>query len=157
MSTKGAPATGVTISIGTPGTGETFVTIGQCSNVSLSPATLNFQDVTNLGSSTLGQATIKEQLPTVIDPGSLSGTIIYNPGDAGFAAWNTAFLSGVVHDFKIQFPALAIFSQSSTGDLLAFQGFVKTQLMPNDLDPQKIMTAKFEVVLTTAVTRTAGS
>jgi hypothetical protein len=157
MATKGAPATGVTISIGTPGTGETFVAIGQLQSVTWTQPTLQLQDVTNLSSPTLGQATLNEYLPTNIEPGTLSGTVIYLPGDAGQVAANAAFLSGVVHDFKIQFPALAEFSQTTAGDLYAFSGFLKTQLLPDGLDPKKVMTAKFEIQLTTAVTRTAGS
>ncbi len=73
MSTKGAPGTGAILSIGTPGTGETFVTIGQIKNISWTQPKLNTEDATNLGSPTLGQATLEEILPTSISPGQMQG------------------------------------------------------------------------------------
>lgn len=157
MATKGAPGTGATLSIGTPGTGETFVTIGQVKNISWTQPKLQTEDATNLGSATLGQATLKEYLPTVIEPGQMTGQLIYLPGDAGQQAVNTAFLSGIVHDFKLQFPALAEFGQTTTGNLYAFSGFVLEQPLPDGVDPQKIMTSKITVQIVTAVTVTVGS
>lgn len=157
MSTKGAPATGTTLAIGTPGGGETFVVIGQVKSLSWDQPQLKTEDATNLGSPTLGQATIQEYLPTSIEPGKISGSVIYLPGDAGQTALNTAFPTTVIHDFKIQFPPLAQFSQTTTGDLYTFSGFVLIQNLPDGLDAEKIMTAKFTIQLTTAVTRVAGS
>lgn len=157
MATKGAPGTGATLSIGTPGSGETFVTIGQIKNISWTQPKLNTEDSTNLGSATLGQATLKEYLPTVIEPGQMTGQLIYLPGDAGQIALNTAFLSGVIHDFKLQFPALAQFGQTTTGNLYAFSGYVLEQPLPDGIDPQKILTSKITVQITTAVTVTLGS
>lgn len=157
MATKGAPGTGATLSIGTPGSGETFTTIGQVKSISWTQPKLQTEDATNLSSPTLGQATLKEYLPTVIEPGQFTGELIYLPTDAGQQAINTAFLSGVVHDFKLQFPALAEFGQTTTGNLYAFSGFVLEQPNPDGVDPQKIMMAKITVQITTAVVVTLGS
>jgi len=155
--TKGATGSGVTVSIGTPGTGETFTTILQIRSISWTQPKLNTEDASCLSSPTLGAATIKEYLPTVIEPGQFSGNAIYLPADAGLAAANAAFLASTIRDFKVQFPPLAQFSQTTTGNLYTFSGFVLEQPLPDGIDVSKILSWKLTVQITTAVTVTVGS
>lgn len=157
MSTKGATGTGAALSIGTPGTGETFTSILQVKSISWTQPKLQTEDATCLSSPTLGAATIKEYIPTVIEPGQMTGQAIYLPTDTGLAALTTAFSSGVIHDFKLQLPPNAAWSQTTTGNLYAFSGYVLEQPLPDGIDPQKIVTYKVTIQITTAITVTVGS
>lgn len=155
--TKGFTGSGVTVSIGTPGTGETFTSILQIKSISWTQPTLQTEDASCLSSPTLGAATLKEYLPTVIEPGKFSGTAIYLPTDTGLAALNTAFQAVTLHDFQVQFPPVPALGQSTTGNLYAFSGYVLTQPLPDGVDVSKITTYKVDVQITTAVTVTLGS
>jgi hypothetical protein len=155
--TIGATGSGVILSIGTPGEGETFTSILQVKSISWTQPTLQTEDATCLSSPTLGEATVKQYLPTVIEPGKFEASAIYLSTDTGLAALMTAFSSTVLHDFKVQFPVITQFGQTTTGNLYSFSGFVLEQPIPDGIDPTKLLTYKISIQITTAVTFTAGS
>ena len=156
-STKAGTGSGALLSIGTPGGTETFTSILQIKSISWTQPKLMTEDATCLSSPTLGPATIKESIPTVIEPGAMSGQAIYLPADPGLVALNAAFASGVIHDFKLQFPAIPAFAQTTTGNLYAFSGYVIEQALPDGVDATKLLTYKVSIQITTAITITLGS
>jgi hypothetical protein len=156
-STKAGTGSGATLSIGTPGSGESFVSILQIKSLSWTNPKLLTEDATCLSSPTLGPATIKEMIPTVIEPGQMSGQAIYLPTDTGLAALNTAFASGVIHDFKLQFPPIPAFAQVTTGNLYTFSGYTIEQPLPDGVDATKLLTYKVTIQITTAISVTVGA
>jgi hypothetical protein len=156
MPTKAATGKGTVLSIGTPGGGETFVAILQVKTFKLSGQKTTYEDVTNMGSPTLGAATIKESLPTLIDPGELVFSGIFLPSDPGQLACAAAFGTGVLQDFKLQLPVNTAAGQSTTGNLYAFSGFVQELPIP-DLQYDKVQTLSISIKLNTAVTITTGA
>jgi hypothetical protein len=156
--TKGATGSGVTLSIATPGTGETFVSILQARSISWTQPKLQTADSTCLSSPTLGGATVKEYLGTLIEPGALQAEAIYLPSDSGLEALDTAFKTGgAVRDFKIQFPAIAAYGQTTSGNLYTFSGIVLEQPLPDGISVDKITPYKVSVQITTPITVTIGS
>lgn len=157
MSTKGFTGSGVTLSIGTPGSGETFTSILQVKSISWQQPKLQTEDATNLSSPTLGAATVKEYIPTVIEPGQFSGQAIYLPTDTGLQALDAAFKSTLIQDFKVQFPKIAALGQTTQGNLYAFSGYVIEQPLPDGIDASKLTTYKVTIQITSPVVLTPGS
>jgi hypothetical protein len=158
MATKGYTPKGAVLSIGTPGTGETFTSILQVKSISITPAKTEFDDMTNLGSPTFGNVVIKEPIPVSVTPGSFTAQAIYLPSDTGLAALRAAFSTQALQDFKLQLPPDTFGGQTTTGDLIAFSGYVMEQPITDTAGgPDKILVYKISATITTVPVITPGS
>jgi hypothetical protein len=155
--TIGATGSGVVLSIGNAASPPTYTSILQLKSISWTQPTLGTEDATCLSSPTIGNATVKQYLPTVIEPGKLEATAIYLSTDTGLGALSTAFSTQTISEFKLQFPVITAFGQTTTGNLYSFSGYVLEQPLPDGIDPTKLLTYKVSIQITTAVTFTAGS
>jgi hypothetical protein len=156
MTTKAATGKGTVLSIGTPGTGETFTSILQVKTFKLSGQKWTYEDITNMGSPSLGVGTLKESLPTLVDAGELALSGIFLPSDPGQLAAAAAFGTGLLMDFKLQLPINAAAGQVATGNLYAFSGFVQEQPIP-DLQYDKVQSIAISIKLNTPVVTTPGA
>jgi hypothetical protein len=154
--TKGFAAAGGTVSIDVSN-GNSFVNIGQVKSISFTNPKWQYEDVTCLSSPTFGPGVVKEQTPTLLDPGTMTGQAIYLPSDAGLVALRASNLAGNVAAFKVQLPIDIVGGQSSAGDKYTFSGYVSELPLPDTLDTSKIVTYKFTVQINTVISPTQGS
>lgn len=155
MSTKGITGAGAVLSVATPGTNETYVTVGQLTDFDFSGISWDFSEITNLSSPVQGAGVVKERMPTVIDPGKTSlGGVYYTP-DVGQALLFNAFQTGGVLDFKIVLPKQS--GQTTTGDTYKWSGWVAEMPAPTGVSVSKHITFKVSVQNSTFPAFTAGS
>jgi hypothetical protein len=111
-------------------------------------------DVTNAGSPAAGAGVIKEQMPTVLDTGTLEvgGVWLYN--DPGQQALITNFNSGALVACVAAVPKGE--GQATTGTSFTFSGFVTAPPYP-DISFDKGLTWKATIEINTAVTVSYGS
>ncbi len=150
---KGYIGKGTVFSIGSGGTGETFVAVAQLKTAQFGGQKMNFEDITNLDSASVGATVLKEQMPTTADAGTVALSGIFLPSDAGQTALTTAY-NGALTDFKIQLPKGPL--QTTTGNLYTFSGYVSEQPLP-DIQFDKVLTFKVTITLTTPITSTPGT
>jgi hypothetical protein len=154
--TKGFTAAGATFGIDVTN-GNSYVTIGQIKTLQPTQPKWKFEDITCLSSPTQGSGVIMEQMPTILDPGSYTGTAIYLPSDAGLIALRASCNAGNLAAFSLTLPPDKVGGQSSTGDNWKFSGFVSDLVEPDTYDSSKAVTYKFTVLRNTASAYTQGS
>jgi hypothetical protein len=122
----------------------------------------SYDDITNLNSPSLNsiegsgsEAVIKESLPTLIDPGTFTATGIFDPEDAGLAAIQAAFYSGLPNAFQIQLPKIA--GQVTSGNTYAFLAYVDTNPTPTNVSVDKAVLVKISLRLDSIMTVAPGS
>lgn len=154
MSTVAIVGAGANISFAAHGA-NTFTTFAQIKTFNITPPTLKFDDVTNLGSPLVGNVVVEESLPVSITPGKFSATIVYNPSDTSLANVRTAFNGTQLSDFKVQLAKGG--SQTTTGDLYTFTGYFSAYPMPTGVTYDKHIEATIDVQTTGAWSFTQGS
>jgi hypothetical protein len=138
---------GGSLSLSTDGT--VFTRVGQIQKVSSSGQKANLADVTNLDS----PSAFIERLPTTIDPGTLSFTVIANPSDAGQLMLLAAFQAQTKVTCKLQYPPVG---SQVTGLLKTFSAYVTTAPIPS-LAVTEASTFDAELTITGVVTDTPGA
>jgi len=154
MSTLAIVGAGANISFSSHGA-NSFQTFAQIKTFNITPPTLGFDEVTNLSSPLQGSAVIKERIPTSIDPGKFSATVVYDPLDGSLANVRTFFNAQTSTDFKVQLPKCT--GQTVAGDLYTFTGYFETYPMPTGVAYDKHVEASVSVQLTGAWGFTVGS
>lgn len=113
---------GASLSISSDGTN--FTTIKQIQKLSSSGQKANFADITNLDSP---NAYI-ERIPTTLDSGTLSFTVVANPNDAGQLMLLASFQAQTKLSCKLQYPAVGT---QTVGLLKEFSAYVSSAPMPS--------------------------
>lgn len=129
--------------------GTTFTRIGQIQKVSSSAQKANLADVTNLDS----PSAFIERIPTTLDSGTLSFTVIANPTDAGQLMLLAGFNAQTRFTVKLQYPPVGT---QTTGLLKTFLAFVTSAPQPS-LAVTEASTFDAELTITGPVTDTPGS
>jgi len=139
---------GVTGATGT----ETYLPIGELTDFKFDGFKRDTAQNTNFDS---GQ--VRQDLGTILDYGSLSGTYNRVSSNAGQLALIAALQTsaGSPYDFKLVLPINAAEGQTTTGDTYAMSGIV-TEAGAFDLSQTKVSTSTFSIKLN-SVTFTAGS
>jgi len=138
---------GGTIAISTDGT--TFTTLKQPQKISQSGQKSNFADITNLSS----PDAFNEWLPTTIDSGSLSFSLIADPTDTSQLMLLSAFNAQTKLTVKLQYPPVGT---QVTGLLKTFAAYVETATAPT-MDVTSASTIDVSLKITGPVSDTAGS
>lgn len=113
---------GASLSISSDGT--TFTVVKQIQKLSSSGQKANFADITNLDSP---NAYI-ERIPTTLDSGTLSFTVVANPSDAGQLMLLAAFQAQTKLTCKLQYPPVGT---QTVGLLKTFSAYVSSAPMPS--------------------------
>jgi hypothetical protein len=138
---------GASLSISTDGT--TFTLVKQIQKLSSSGQKANFADITNLDSP---NAYI-ERIPTTLDSGTLSFTVVANPADAGQLMLLAAFQAQSKLTCKLQYPAVGT---QTIGLLKTFSAYVSSAPMPSAAVGDA-STFDAELTITGAVQDTPGA
>ena len=113
---------GAILSLSTDGTN--FTPIKQIQKLSSSGQKMNFADITNIDSP---NAYI-ERIPTTLDSGTLSFTVVANPSDDGQLMLLAAFQGQTKLQVKLQYPPVG---NQTTGLLKSFSAYVSSAPMPS--------------------------
>jgi hypothetical protein len=138
---------GGSLSISTDGT--TFTPIDQITKLTSSGQKAAFADITNL---TSPDAFI-ERIPTTLDPGTVSFTVVSNPTDAGQLMLLAAFQAQTKLTVKLQYPKVG--AQTTSGLLKTFTAYVSSAPMPS-LEISGASTFDAEMTITGPVADTPG-
>lgn len=138
---------GGSLSISTDGTA--FTKIAQVQKVTSGGMKANLADITNLDS----PSAFIERIPTTLDSGTLSCTIVANPADAGQAMLLAAFQAQTKLTCKLQYPPVGA---QTTGLLKTFSAYVTSAPMPS-MAVTEASTFDAELTITAAVTDTPGA
>jgi hypothetical protein len=138
---------GGSLSISTNGT--TFTKIAQVQKVTNSGQKSNLADITNLDSA----SAFIERIPTTLDSGTLSFTVVVNTADAGQLMLLAAFQAQSKLTCKLQYPPVG---SQTTGLLKTFSAYVTSAPAPT-LAVTDASTFDAELTITGPVTDTAGS
>lgn len=142
---------GAVVSIGdVTGTADTFVPVGEVTDVKFGGRKREIADVTNFGS-----GGVKRKLATILDYGSATLTVTRVPGDAGQVAVIAANVAGSAYDFKIQLEPDAQAGQTTTGDSITASGIVTESNF--DISMTKASEFTFTIEWDGAYTVTPGS
>jgi hypothetical protein len=152
--TKASTGRGTVLSIGSGGTGETYLPILQVKTWQPSGQQWKFDDVTNGNSPVAGAGVLEEAIPATLSAGTWAIGGVFLPTDPGQLALATAFANGTLADFQLQLPASA--AQPTKGNLYAFSAYVQDMPLP-DLQFDKAQTFKCTLKINTLITVTAGS
>jgi len=114
---------GGTLSISSDGT--TFTLVKQIKDIKSSGQKSNFADITNLDS----PSAFIERIPTTLDSGTLSLTVVSNPADAGQLMLLASFQAQTKLTVKLQYPKVG--AQTTTGLLKTFSAYVSAAPMPS--------------------------
>lgn len=152
MSTTSTQSLGFTgkggsISLSTDGT--TFTRVAQVQKVSSSGQKSNFADITNLDS----PSAFVEKIPTTLDSGTLSFTVVANPTDPGQLMLLASFQAQSKLTVKLQYPPIGT---QTTGLLKTFSAYVSSAPMPS-VAVTEASTFDAELTLTGPVTDTPGA
>lgn len=139
---------GGTLSISTDGTA--FTLVKQVQKISSSGQKSNFADITNLDS----PDNYVEKLPTTLESGSLSFTVVSNPADAGQLMLLAAFQAQTKLTVKLQYPKVG--AQTTTGLLKTFSAYVSAAPMPS-MAVADASTFDAELMITGPVVDTPGT
>lgn len=138
---------GGSLSISTDGTA--FTKIAQVQKVTSGGMKAALADITNLDS----PSAFIERIPTTLDSGTLSCTIVANPADAGQAMLLAAFQSQTKLTCKLQYPPVGT---QTTGLLKTFSAYVTSAPMPS-MAVTEASTFDAELTITANVTDTPGA
>jgi len=151
MSNKFYTAAGMTLSVN----GSNVANI---KTWSIGDTKTTLTDVTNFGSQKLGTVIVKEQIPSMIEPGTFSGEAYYVPNDDGLSALRNAYSTTELSTFVLTFPPdTAGNVQTSTGDVISWTGYVTTDPVPSATSPSTPMTYKIDASMITILSITSGS
>lgn len=139
---------GGTLSISTDGTA--FTLVKQVQKISSSGQKSNFADITNLDS----PSNYVEKLPTTLESGSLSLTVVSNPSDAGQLMLLAAFQAQTKLTVKLQYPKVG--AQTTSGLLKTFSAYVSAAPMPS-MAVADASTFDAELMITGPVVDTPGT
>ncbi len=148
------------VSQGYTGKGTTFkigtTAVAQLKTAQWGGQKINFEDISNLGSSPLGTSSVilKEQMPVTADAGTMDLAGIFLPADAGKVALDAAWESQALTAFTVLLPKGP--GQTTAGNSYAFSGYIAENPLP-DVQWDKILTFKVKIQLTTEVVLTPGS
>jgi hypothetical protein len=129
--------------------GTTFTTVKQIQKLSSSGQKMNFADITNIDSP---NAYI-ERIPTTLDSGTLSFTVVANPADPGQLMLLAAFQAQTKLSVKLQYPAIG---SQTTGLMKEFSAYVSSAPMPSAAVGDA-STFDSELTITGPVTDTPGA
>jgi hypothetical protein len=135
--------------------GATPTPIQQVKQFSFSGVSAKYEDITCLGSPSVGPAVLEEATPASVSPGTATFSGVYLPSDTGFGDLATAFTSQTVTSFTLQLPMGP--GQTTKGNLFAFSGYVQDMPLPDTIDATKPLTFKCTIKLSTVITVTQGS
>lgn len=138
---------GGSLSISTDGTA--FTKIAQVQKVTSGGMKANLADITNLDS----PSAFIERIPTTLDSGTLTCTIVANPSDAGQSMLLAAFQAQTKLTCKLQYPPVGA---QTTGLLKTFSAYVTSAPMPS-MAVTEASTFDVELTITAAVTDTPGA
>ena len=149
-STKSFSAKGTVFSFG-PASGSpvVYTTVAEIKTIQFSGGKLDLEDVTNMDS----PGAFREQVPTLLSGGDLSLSGNYVSGDAGRAAFNTAYLARTLVSCKVVLPLAP--AQTTTGDSFTFEGYISENNV--DLQFDKVSSFSAKVTITGPLTEVAGS
>jgi Lambda phage tail tube protein, TTP len=139
---------GGSLSISSDGT--TFTPVDQIQKVSSSGQKANLADITNINSPNA----FIERIPTTLDSGTVSFTVVSNPADAGQLMLLAAFNAQTKLTCKLQYPLVG--TQTSAGLLKTFSAYVTSAPMPS-LAVTEASTFDAELTITGPVADTPGS
>ncbi len=138
----------VNFSAGVGTSPPTWVFIGECLGAQFSDKKV-FDKSTNL------QSQAEEFLPLLPDPGKLNVELNRVSTDAGQAALEALYDSGVRTDFAVVFPINTAAGQSSAGDQRKFQAYVESTSPQAKVNTR--ITSNFVLQISGAITKVQGS
>lgn len=129
--------------------GTDFTPVAQIQKITSGGMKANFADITNIDSPNA----FIERLPTTLDSGTLTFTVVAKTTDAGQSMLLAAFQAQTKLTCKLQYPPLP---SQTTGLLKTFSAYVSGAPMPG-VSVTEASTFDAELTITGAVTDTAGS
>jgi len=129
--------------------GTTFTLVKQLQKISSSGQKANFAEITNLDSPNA----FIERIPTTLDSGTLSATVVANPNDAGQLMLLAAFQAQTKLTCKLQYPPVGA---QTTGLLKTFSAYVSSAPMPS-ASVTDASTFDVELTITGPVSDMAGA
>lgn len=148
MASKGFTGRGGSVSISVD-SGATYTRVGQVKSVKFGGTKSDFTDITNLDS----VGNIRERVPTLIDPGTVTFDVVANQQDAGQLLLNGAFFAQQIMFVKVQYPPM---QGMTTGLLKDFTAYVTAPGAP-DLNVAEASTFTSELTITGPITDTPGA
>jgi hypothetical protein len=138
---------GGSLSISSDGT--VFTRIAQVQKLTSSGQKASFADITNLDS----PSAYIERIPTTLDSGTLSFTVVADPADPGQLLLLASFQAQTKLTCKLQYPPVGT---QATGLLKTFSAYVSSAPMPS-VEVTAASTFDSELTITGAVTDTPGA
>jgi len=137
------PGVGLILKIGTVvGTLPEFTTVGETKSFAGPNLKNDTADVTN----TQSPNGVKEFISTLTDPGEVSTTVNYVPGDAGQQAVKDALIAKAVTPFTLSLPPASIADPSNkTPGFWSFDGLVTEYNVDMPLDKESTVAIKIKV------------
>lgn len=129
--------------------GTTYTKVGQIQKVSSSGQKANLADITNMDS----PSAFIERIPTTLDSGTLSFTVVSNPTDPGQLLLLAGFQAQTKFTVQLQYPPIGT---QTTGLLKTFSAYVTSAPMPS-MAVTEAATFDAELTITGAVVDTAGT
>lgn len=128
--------------------GTSFTPVNQIQKISSSGQKANLADITNLSS----PGAFIERIPTTLDSGTLSFTVVANPADPGQLLLLAGFNAQTKFTVKLQYPPVGA---QSVGLLKTFAAYVTSAPVPS-LSVGDASTFDVELTITGAVADTPG-
>ena len=112
----------------------------------------SFDEITNLQSPTIGPGVFQERIPTEVDPGTITATLIYYNSNinTGYANVVSAFQSGSLYDFQ----TIIVGNYGANTATFSFSGYVTDFPSPKNVTVNKHLEYDLMVQLSGAVTTT---
>lgn len=146
MASKGFTGKGGIFSISVDGT--VFTPVKQVKTVTFAGSKADLTDITNLDS----VGNIRERIPTLIDPGTVSADIVADTTDAGQLLLSSAFFAQIQLSVKVQYPPMP---GQPKGLLRTFQAYVSTNGLAS-LNVADASTFSTELTITGPITDISG-
>lgn len=148
VESTGFSGKGGSLSLSTDG-GTTYTPVKQVQKISSAGQKSNFADITNLDS----PDAFIERIPTTLDSGTLSLTVVSLPTDAGQLMLLAAFQAQTKLKVELQYPKIGA---QTTGLLKTFSAYVSSAPMPT-LGITDASTFDAELTITGPVVDTPGT
>lgn len=129
--------------------GAVFTKVSQLQKITSGGMKSNLADITNLDS----PSAYIERIPTTLDAGTLTSTVVASPADAGQAMLLAAFQAQTKLMCKLQYPPVGA---QVTGLLKSFSAYVTAAPMPS-MAVTEASTFDVELTITGGVTDTPGA
>lgn len=129
--------------------GAVFTKVSQIQKASQGSQKANFADITNIDS----PSAFIERIPTTLDSGTISFTVVANPADAGQALLLAAFQAQTKLTVKLQYPPVGA---QVTGLLKTFSAYVSSAPAPS-IAITEASTFDAELTITGPVVDTPGA